>query len=144
MNRHRRVRATDHPLHRTCCVYLQFWGAPERAFVPTDKGILGNAPLYRLSPHPFHSFILSYWLTSKSLSEARMNSKDWLRAYVSRPQVSKMFTPRLMSLREKLYYGVNATQTGRLLLLLSFTPFPHELDSPLTSLDVRYRLGFDL
>ena len=56
-----------------------------------------------LSPHPFHSFILSYWLTSKSLSEARMNSKDWLRAYVSRPQVSKMFTPRLMSLREKLY-----------------------------------------
>ena len=31
-----------------------------------------------------------------------MNSKDWFRAYVSRPQVSKMFTPRLMSLREKV------------------------------------------
>ena len=42
----------------------------------------------------------TYWLTSNVLllREERINSKDWFRAYVSRPQVSKMLTPREISL----------------------------------------------
>lgn len=41
---------------------------------------------------------MTHWLTSKLLSEALMNSRDWFSAYVSIPHVSRMFTPRVMSL----------------------------------------------
>ena len=49
----------------------------------------------------FPSILHSYWFTSKWFRESLINSKDWFNAYVSRPQVSRIFTPSLIPLKLK-------------------------------------------
>ena len=50
----------------------------------------------------FPSILHSYWFTSKWFRESLINSKDWFNAYVSRPQVSRIFTPSLIPLKLKI------------------------------------------
>lgn len=71
--------------------YLK-WDAAKIAFICHQKKYVD------MKSERLIVFFVSYWFTSNVLSDERINSRLWFNAKVSRLQVSRMFTPNLISL----------------------------------------------